>query len=114
MRRRAAVRGDGWLPQGTPPGELGAAVELLRAEREAAGRPAAVDIGGNTAVYVGRPDWETGPAVSGGADQVAEVLRMWTGAGVNQLQVIFPSRSRSELVDQLDRFGTEVAPLLGR
>ena len=43
--RRAAVRGDGWLPQGTPPGELGAAVELLRAEREAAGRPAARILG---------------------------------------------------------------------
>lgn len=110
--RRAARRADGWLPQGTPPGELGAAVALLRAEREAAGRDPAVDIGGNTAVYVGRPDWETGPAVSGAADQIAEILRMWTDAGVNQLQVMFPSRSRAELVDQLDRFGVEVAPLL--
>ncbi len=112
--RRAARRGDGWLPEGTPPSELGAAVELLLAEREAAGRDPAVDVGGNTAVYVGRPDWETGPAVSGGAEQIAEILRMWTGQGVNQLQVMFPSRSRAELVDQLERFGTEVAPFLRR
>jgi hypothetical protein len=40
------------------------------------------------------------------------MLRPWVEAGANQLQVRFRSRDRAELVDQIERFGAEVAPNL--
>src|SRR4029434_10670788 len=56
--RRAAARGDGWLPQGTPKAEMPAAIETLwRQRRDVHGDDApAIDIGAITPfLYVGEP-----------------------------------------------------------
>jgi alkanesulfonate monooxygenase SsuD/methylene tetrahydromethanopterin reductase-like flavin-dependent oxidoreductase (luciferase family) len=53
-----------------------------------------------------------GRTYTGSADRIAEQLRSWVEAGADQLQVRFRSRDRGELVDQIERFGAEVAPLL--
>lgn len=111
--RRAARRGDGWLPQGTPLAELPAAVALLREEREKAGIASPCAVGSIAAFYyLGEPDWDCGPTVSGSAERIADDAKAWRAAGVDHLQVRFRSRSVEEQCEQMARFGAEVAPLL--
>lgn len=111
--RRAAQYGDGWLPQGVRRSDLPAIVDRVRRLRDEAGRPAAFDVGALVACHVGTPDRDVGPfTYSGTPDEIAARLRTWVDAGADQLQVRFPSRSPGELVDQIERFGAEVAPLL--
>jgi len=110
--RRAAQRGDGWLPQGPTTPELIAKIRILRDE---AGRHDAFDFGALIGpTYVGEPDWDlAGPALAGSPDKIAHVLRKFSAMGVGQVQVRLRSRSVDELVDQIGRFGTDVIPQLG-
>ncbi|MCX7621531.1 MAG: TIGR03619 family F420-dependent LLM class oxidoreductase [Acidimicrobiales bacterium] len=113
--RRAATRGDGWLPQGPPKIGLKAAIRELRALREAAGRgDEPFDVGVNTEpVFIGKPQWDVGPhCLAGSAQRIAERLRSYGEIGVNQLQIRFRSRSAAELTEQIEAFGRDVAPLL--
>lgn len=113
--RRAAERGDGWLPQGPPKDGMRAAIGRLHDRRDAAGRgDEPFDVGINVEpLYVGRPDWSVGRyCLSGAAEPIAERLRSYGELGANHLQLRFRSRSADELCDQIDRFGEEVAPLL--
>jgi probable F420-dependent oxidoreductase len=108
--RRAARLADGWLPQGTPLDQMPALVETYRTERgDNSG-----DIGAISPwIYVGTPDWDVEREVlTGSPDQIAEGLNQWSAVGVNHLQVRFPSRSATELSDQIRAFGTTVGPLL--
>lgn len=109
--RRAAERGDGWLPQGPVTQEI---VNRLTELRRAAGRHDRFDLGALVGpTYVGEPDWDLGGvALTGSADKLAHVLRKFALMGVGQVQVRLRSRSAAELVDQIGRFGTEVIPQL--
>jgi probable F420-dependent oxidoreductase len=113
--RRAADKGDGWLPQGPPEGGMRRAIAWLAERREEngrAGQPFAV--GANAEIlYLGDPWFETGPQhLTGDPEPMAERLRRYRDIGVNQIQIRFRSRSAAELSDQIDRFGADVAPLL--
>ena len=110
--RRAAQRGDGWLPQGPVTPEL---IARIRDLRDQAGRHDAFDIGALVGpTYVGEPDWDLGgPALSGPPEKLAHVLGKFRAMGVAQVQVRLRSRSLDELVDQIGRFGSDVIPLLG-
>ena len=110
--RRAAEHGDGWLPQGVRRGDLPGVVARVRELRARAGRPEQFDVGALVGCYVDTPGWDVGPTYVGAPEHLAAELRPWVEAGANQLQVRFRSRDRSELVDQIERFGAEVAPLL--
>ncbi|MEU9420768.1 LLM class F420-dependent oxidoreductase [Streptomyces sp. NPDC048272] len=112
--RRAAVRGDGWLPQGDPRERLPERIARIRELREAAGVTRPIEIGAITeALYVGEPGWDTGRrALTGKAEALAESLREYAALGVDQIQVRFRSRDVAELTDQIAAFGAEVAPLL--
>ncbi|MFD9218616.1 LLM class F420-dependent oxidoreductase [Streptomyces sp. NPDC060064] len=112
--RRAAVRGDGWLPQGDPRGKLPAQIARLRTLREEAGVTDPIEIGAITEpLYVGEPDWDTGRrTLNGKPDALAESLRAYAAMGVHQIQVRFRSRSRTELTDQMAAFAADVAPHL--
>ncbi|MER5460256.1 LLM class F420-dependent oxidoreductase [Streptomyces sp. NPDC002668] len=112
--RRAAVRGDGWLPQGDPRGRLPAQIATLKALREEAGVTEPIEIGAITEpLYVGEADWEVGRrTLSGKPDALAESLRAYAAMGVHQIQVRFRSRSRSELIDQMAAFAADVVPHL--
>jgi probable F420-dependent oxidoreductase len=110
--RRAADLADGWLPQGVRLRDLPGIVARVRERREAAGRPAAFDVGALFVCHVGDPTWDVGRCLAGPPERVAEGLRPWIEAGANQLQVRLRSRDAAELCDQVERFGAEVAPLL--
>ncbi|WP_232837691.1 TIGR03619 family F420-dependent LLM class oxidoreductase [Streptomyces atratus] len=114
--RRAAVRGDGWLPQGDPREKLPAQIARVKELREAAGIEAPIVIGAITEpLYVGEPDWSVGRrTLTGKPEVLAESLREYGVMGVHQIQVRFRSRSRSELTDQMAAFAAEVAPRLDR
>ncbi|MFH8567145.1 LLM class F420-dependent oxidoreductase [Streptomyces sp. NPDC017993] len=113
--RRAALRGDGWLPQGDRREQLPAQIGTLRRLREEAGVERAVEIGTIAEpLYVGDPSWHVGRrTLSGAPERIAESLREYRAMGVTQLQVRFRSRSRSELTDQMAAFADDVAVHLG-
>ncbi|MEU2282101.1 LLM class F420-dependent oxidoreductase [Streptomyces sp. NPDC013178] len=110
--RRAALKGDGWLPQGDPRNRLPAQIERLRRLR---GDGPPLTIGAITEpLYVGTPAWDVGRrTLTGPPEALAESLRAYGAMGVHQIQVRFRCRSRAELTDQMGEFGAEVGPLLG-
>ncbi|MET9964342.1 TIGR03619 family F420-dependent LLM class oxidoreductase [Streptomyces sp. NPDC006356] len=112
--RRAALKGDGWLPQGDPRDRLPEQIARIRQLREEAGFEAPFTVGAIAEpLYVGKPDWDVGRrTLSGEPEQLAESLRAYRAMGVHQIQVRFRSRSRTELTDQMEEFGTRTAPLL--
>ncbi|MET8680112.1 LLM class F420-dependent oxidoreductase [Streptomyces sp. NPDC004647] len=112
--RRAAVRGDGWLPQGDPRDRLPRQIARLRELREQSGPAERIEIGAITEpLYVGEPGWETGRrTLAGKPDRLAESLRDYAAMGVDQIQVRFRSRSREELIEQMEAFASDVAPHL--
>ena len=111
---RAALLGDGWVPQGPPKMGMSNALAHIRETRESAGLPAAFDVGVTAGpVYLGEPAFEVEPfCATGSAEQIAERLRKFPPKGINQLQVGFRGRDSAEMADQIGRFGAEVAPLL--
>jgi probable F420-dependent oxidoreductase len=113
--RRAAARGDGWLPQTAKRSELKTQVaELLRFRQELRGG-APIAIGALAgAFHVGDASWELPRGkVSGSPERIAEDLSEVIGLGVSHLQLRFPSRSAEELCEQMAAFGEQVGPLLG-
>jgi probable F420-dependent oxidoreductase len=112
--RRAAERGDGWLPQGTPRAELPAAIATIKAQRQKAIGDRPIEIGTISEwLYVGKPTFEV-PAntKSGSAQELAAHLRGLKDIGVSHFGARFRARSCDELVEQIEAFGTGVAPLL--
>ena len=114
--RRVAERADGWIPQGTPRADMPEQIAYLLAHRDAVRPGAAIEIGTITEyVYVGTPDWDVPePTITGSPDEVAASLNEFGAMGVSHLQLRFRARSIDELCDQLEAFGTQVGPKLGR
>ncbi|MEU9864477.1 LLM class F420-dependent oxidoreductase [Streptomyces sp. NPDC047971] len=112
--RRAALRGDGWLPQGDPRERLPAQIARLHRLRAEAGIADPITVGAIVEpLYVGEAGWEVGRRTLTGKPQaLAESLRAYGAMGVDQIQVRFRSRSRAELTDQMAAFAAEVAPHL--
>ncbi|WP_344399774.1 LLM class F420-dependent oxidoreductase [Streptomyces longisporus] len=112
--RRAALKGDGWLPQGDPRDRLPAQIERIRRLRDEAGLDGPFTIGAITEpLHLGTPAWDVGRrTLTGPPDALAESLRAYRAMGVDQIQVRFRSRSRTELTDQMAAFGADVAPTL--
>ncbi|MEY2453121.1 MAG: hypothetical protein QOD92_2695 [Acidimicrobiaceae bacterium] len=92
--RRAAQRGDGWLPQGPPKEGMASAIARIRDLRAAAGRTGPFTIGA------------FGPP--GPPEKVAASIPYFEDLGVDQVQVRFPSISCADLVDQIERFSALV------
>ncbi|MBS1848870.1 MAG: TIGR03619 family F420-dependent LLM class oxidoreductase [Actinobacteria bacterium] len=113
--RRAALTGDGWLPQGPPPGGMRATIATIHQLRSRHGLDGTFTIGALTpflrlgATTGADPDG----TIAGSPDRLAEMLIKLAGIGVTDIQVRFAASSVADHVDQLHRFGTEVAPLIG-
>lgn len=114
--RRAAERGDGWLPQGTPRTEMPEQIEFLLEHRKQTLGDEPIDLGTITEfLYVGDPRWDVGEqTLAGSPDLLAERLNEFGAMGVSHLQIRFRNRSLLELLDQMDAFHSEVAPHLRR
>jgi probable F420-dependent oxidoreductase len=110
--RRAALKGDGWLPQGDPRDRLPAQIARIRELRQDRQGPFTIGAIAEP-LYIGRPAWEVGRrALTGDPEQLAASLRAYAEMGVDQIQVRFRSRGSDELTDQIAAFGTDVAPHL--
>jgi probable F420-dependent oxidoreductase len=114
--RRAAARGDGWLPQGTPRAEMPDQIAFVLEHRRQTRGDDPIDIGTITEfLYVGEPGWDVGDAtLAGSPERIAEQLNEFGAMGVSHLQVRFRSRSLQELLDQMEAFHRDVAPHLTR
>ncbi|MEX0666509.1 MAG: TIGR03619 family F420-dependent LLM class oxidoreductase [Acidimicrobiia bacterium] len=114
--RRAAERGDGWLPQGTPRADMPGQIGFVLEHRKQTLGDDPIDLGTITEfLYVGEPGWDVGEGtLSGSHDMIAERLNEFGAMGVSHLQVRFRNRSLQELLDQMDAFHAEVAPHLHR
>jgi probable F420-dependent oxidoreductase len=112
--KRAAERGDGWLPQGTPRAELPQAIATIREHRRKTIGDLPIEVGTISEwLYVGTPPFEVGPNTkTGQAAELAAHLRGLKDIGVQHFGVRFRARSCAELLDQIDAFGRDVAPLL--
>jgi probable F420-dependent oxidoreductase len=112
--KRAAVRGDGWLPQGTFRDQLPGQIATIREHRRRARGEEPIEIGANSPwLYLGTPTFDTGPnALTGSADAVVASLRELKALGVSHCGVRFRSRSCDELCDQIEAFAAQVLPHL--
>ncbi|NUS79206.1 MAG: TIGR03619 family F420-dependent LLM class oxidoreductase [Streptomyces sp.] len=110
--RRAALKGDGWLPQGDPRDRLPAQIAELTRIREEAGIEEPLTVGALTEpLHIGRPTWDVGRrTLTGTPEELAESLRAYRAMGVHQIQVRFRCRDRAELTDQIAAFGADIAP----
>lgn len=111
--RRAAERGDGWLPQGPPEGGMEAGIAFIREHRAKTRGGDPIVLGSLSGqLYVGEPGWDTGRCFRGAPEKVATYLRTHRDLGVDQIQIGFASRSADEMCDQIAAFAAEVAPLV--
>jgi probable F420-dependent oxidoreductase len=112
--KRAAVRADGWLPQGTFRDQLPGQIATIKEHRKKARGDQPIEIGANSEwLYVGTPSFDLGPnARSGSPESIADSLLALKAMGVNHCGVRFRSRSCDELVDQIEAFAAQVAPHL--
>jgi probable F420-dependent oxidoreductase len=112
--RRAAARGDGWLPQGTFRDRLPAQVAAIREHRRRVRGEVPIEIGANSEwLYVGRPSFDPGPnSRTGSGEEIAAGLLELRALGVSHCGVRFRSRSCDELLDQIAAFADRVMPHL--
>jgi probable F420-dependent oxidoreductase len=112
--RRAAARGDGWLPQGTVRDQLPGQIATIREHRRRVRGDVPIEIGANSEwLYLGTPSFDLGPnSRSGAGEAIAASLLELRAMGVSHCGVRFRTRSCDELVDQIGAFAADVAPHL--
>ena len=114
--RRAAERGDGWLPQGVPAMGMKESIAYVREHRTKTRGDVPIEIGMNAPwFYVGKPSFDVGADTrSGSANELAGILRDIKALGVQHCGVRFRSRSCDELLEQVEAFAREVGPLVNQ
>ena len=112
--RRAAARGDGWLPQGTVRDQLPGQIATIREHRRRVRGDVPIEIGANSEwLYLGKPSFDLGPnSRAGSGEAIAASLLELRAMGVSHCGVRFRTRSCDELVDQIGAFAADVAPHL--
>jgi probable F420-dependent oxidoreductase len=113
--RRAAARGDGWLPQTPKRSDMAVLVPKLLDLRAELRPDDPIAVGALCGpIHVGTASWELPRGTMSGSSAVlAEHLHGWVELGASHLQLRFPSRSVDELCDQMAAFAETVAPLVG-
>jgi len=107
--RRAALLGDGWLPQGIPESGMRRTIASLAEMRVDAGRTGDFAIGIHAGILRPTGEGRSEHTLSDHRSIVAR-LRSCIGVGATQLQVRFESDSVDELVDAIGIFGGELWP----
>ncbi|MFZ0667370.1 MAG: TIGR03619 family F420-dependent LLM class oxidoreductase [Acidimicrobiales bacterium] len=113
--RRAAIRGDGWLPQTIKRSDLAEQIPKLLRFREEFRPGEPIELGALVPpIRLGTAIELPKGAISGGPDQIVETISGLAELGVSHVQIRFVSRSPNELCDQIEQFGSEVGPQLQR
>jgi probable F420-dependent oxidoreductase len=99
--RRAALRGDGWIPWSIGRDEYVAAVTYARTQRAEAGRHGAFTLVAPLEV-----------ARDATADAVVDAATAWRRAGANAFHVGIAADALDDLLARLEWFGGRVRPLL--
>lgn len=112
--RRAAARGEGWLPQTPKRSEMAELIPRLLELRQELRPGDPIAIGALCGpLHVGRADWDLPRGTRAGSpEELAEDLAAWVALGVSHMQLRFPSRSASETCEQMAAFAESVAPLV--
>ncbi|NNE72676.1 MAG: TIGR03619 family F420-dependent LLM class oxidoreductase [Acidimicrobiales bacterium] len=114
--RRAGRFGTGYIPMGNPKEQIPEIMGVVEQAAAEAGRSVDGFAMGYMPglIYVGELDFDTGgwPAISGSPEQIAAALQEAGDLGATTLHLRFANRSKAELSDQIEAFGSEVAPLL--
>ncbi len=111
--RRAARLGDGWVPNSMTPEEVTAGLHKLRRLCEAEGRdPGAVTMALSVTLRPGsRIDEAAGaPHLSGSAQEVADLVGEYQGAGVEHLIISVAEEDVSAAADAVIQFAEQVIP----
>ena len=120
--RRTARHGDGWHPVGAiaasplPPQEMVAHLATLKQMTEAEGRDfSKLHISYKAPLYdTGIPDRDGARrSFSGSAHDIAGDIRSFAAIGVHELVFDFRGESVAGSIERLQRFATEVMPLVG-
>jgi probable F420-dependent oxidoreductase len=119
--RRTARYGDGWHPVGAvaaaplPPQEMREHLGMLKRLTEAEGRDfSALTVSYKAPLYdTAIPDRDgTRRSFSGNVDEIAGDIRSFAAIGVHELILDFRGESIAESIARLQRFATEVIPLV--
>jgi len=123
--RRAARMGDGWFPMPTNPirpldtfDRFRVALAEMRGIAEAAGRdPSAIALCVNSSHYLlGKENPNADGqrrSFSGHPEQIAADIAAYRALGVDTLLVRVPGATAAETRESMERFRTEVLPLVG-
>jgi probable F420-dependent oxidoreductase len=108
--RRAGTIGDGYHSSASSPAQYGERLPVIRAAAETADRPmpwlsARVRVEFGTA--------SSGYAMRGSAEAIAAEVAKFADLGVTHLALWFGTTDPDEVVAGAERFGREVAPLVG-
>ncbi|MCX6512555.1 MAG: TIGR03619 family F420-dependent LLM class oxidoreductase [Actinobacteria bacterium] len=117
--KRTALFGDGWLPQGTKRADLAGQIGYIRELRAEHRGGAPLDIGTIAEPVHTLSAPGASPSIDpskyflmGSAEEVAVSLRELVALGVNHLQIPFRASSVGDYLEQVQRFGEEVFPLV--
>ena len=117
--RRAARLGDGWMPIGLrPPAELEPEemadhIDNLRELTEKAGRPPeAVEVTFSTNIAFGTSGGGPRRSLTGSAEEIGADLVLYQQVGVQNFIFGFEGDSVEQVMENMDRFATEVRPQL--
>jgi probable F420-dependent oxidoreductase len=108
--RRVGRLADGYHASATSPASYEPRIPVIRAAAEAAGR-AMPRLSARVRVELGAGK-ESFYTLHGSADEVAAGIREFSGLGVDHLALAFPPRDAAGLAEAVERFVTEVRPLV--
>jgi probable F420-dependent oxidoreductase len=108
--RRVGRIADAYHASATAPASYEPRIPIIRAAAEAAGRPMP-RLSARTRIELGRPA-DSFYTIHGSAENAAAEIRAFAALGVDHLALMFPSRDADDLAREVERFMTEVAPLV--
>ncbi len=113
--RRVGQYANGFIPFVNPHDEYPEMINTINRHAEAAGRGGErFDIGIMPPwMFIGDPPDEIGiHMISGSPEKIAEELRRERDLGANVFHLKFRGRSHAEYLEQIEQFGSEIAPLV--
>lgn len=111
--RRALELGDGWQPGWSRPDQLSQELQDFQRVAERVGRdPKTVELSLLRPMQILDRSAEPRRPLIGTPEQIAEDIRDYQKLGVRHLVFSFRTRNLSEILDTIERFATQVRPLV--